>query len=71
MNPTHYAPIIIRSDVPNDWERKFLASIIAMERKGKPISERQANVLRRIVRRFQEATMRDDEVVENDATSIS
>lgn len=59
----HYAPIIIRSSVPTDWERKFLASLIAAERKGRALSARQAEILDRIVRRFQDETMRD-EVIE-------
>lgn len=56
----HYAPIIIRSSVPTDWERKFLASIIAAERKGHPLTARQAEVLNRIVAKFQDETMRED-----------
>lgn len=56
----HYAPIIIRSSVPTDKERKFLASIIAAERKGRPITSKQADWLGAIVRRFQAATMRDE-----------
>lgn len=56
----HYAPIIIRSAVPNDWERKFLASIITAWRKGLPLSPRQDATLNRIVKRFQERTMRGD-----------
>jgi hypothetical protein len=59
----HYARIIIRSSVPTDWERKFLASIIAAERRGAALSAKQADTLNRIVRKFQDATMRD-EVVE-------
>lgn len=61
----HYAPIIVRSGVPTDWERKFCASIIAAERKGKALTARQAEVLDQIVAKFQAATMRDDgEVVD-------
>ena len=61
----HYAPIIIRSSVPTPKERKFLASLIAAERKGRPITPRQADWLGAIVRRFQAETMRgDDEVVQ-------
>lgn len=56
----HYAPIIIRSSIPTDWERKFLASIIAAARKGRALTEKQATILDRIVRRFQDATMRED-----------
>lgn len=60
----HYAPIIIRSSVPTDRERTFLASLIAQERKGRPLTERQAEWLGAIVRRFQDATMRDEGVIE-------
>ncbi len=56
----HYAPIIIRSSIPTEAERKFLASIIAAERKGRPLTVKQADWLGAIVRRFQEATMRDE-----------
>ena len=62
---THYAPIIVRSDVPTEWERKFCASIIAARRKGRAMSEKQREVMARIVGKFQDATMRDDgQVVE-------
>jgi hypothetical protein len=57
----HYAPIIIRSSVPTDRERKFLASIIAAERKGRLLTAKQADWLNAIVRRFQRETMRDGE----------
>ncbi len=61
----HYAPIIVRSSVPTDWERKFLASIIAKTRKGKVLTERQGEVLGKIVDKFKAATMRqDDEVID-------
>lgn len=56
----HYAPIIVRSSVPTDWERKFCASVIAQERKGKPMTEKQEQVMERIVKKFQDATMRDE-----------
>lgn len=55
----HYAPIIVRSSFPTDRERKFLASLIAAERKGRALTERQAGWLGDIVRRFQEAMMRE------------
>ncbi|MFP5510766.1 MAG: hypothetical protein ACLGIP_16665 [Alphaproteobacteria bacterium] len=61
---SHYAPIIVRSSVPTEWERKFCASIIAQERKGRAMTERQQEVMGRIVRKFQDATMRDDGVTE-------
>lgn len=55
-----YAPIIIRSSIPTDWERKFLASLIAAERKGRALTAKQADILARIVAKFQDATMRED-----------
>ena len=55
----HWARIIIRSDMPTDKERKFLASIIAAENRGRALTERQADWLGAIVRRFQRETMRD------------
>lgn len=59
----HYAPIIVRSSIPTDWERKFCASIIAAERKGRALTPKQEEVLGRIVKKFQDATLRDDGVV--------
>jgi hypothetical protein len=56
----HWAPIIIRSSLPTDKERKFLASIIAAERKGRPLTVKQADWLGAIVRRFQRETMGDE-----------
>jgi hypothetical protein len=56
----HYAPIIVRSAIPTDWERKFCASIIAADRKGRALTQKQAEVLDRIVAKFQDATMRED-----------
>lgn len=58
----HYAPIIIRSAIPTPRERKFLALIIAAERKGRPLTEKQAGWLGAIVRRFQRETMREEGV---------
>ncbi len=59
----HYAPIIIRTGMVSEKERKFLASIIAKERRGEPLTDKQAGWLNSIVRRFQGATMRDDDAV--------
>jgi hypothetical protein len=56
----HYCPIIIRSSTPTDWERKFMASLIAAERKGRALTWKQAATLDRIVAKFQDATMRED-----------
>lgn len=64
MTLSHYAPIIVRSSVPTDWERKFCASVIAAERKGRPMTDKQERVMERIVRKFQDATMRDEGLTE-------
>ena len=61
----HYAPIIVRSSVPTDKERQFLASIIVQGRRGRALSQKQTDWLAAIVDKFQQATMRDDgQVVE-------
>ena len=59
----NYARIIIRSAMPNEKERKFLASIIKAENKGLALTQRQADWLGALVRRFQREFMRD-EVIE-------
>lgn len=59
----HWARIIIRSAMPNDKERKFLASIIKAENEGRALTQKQADWLGAIVRRFQRDFMRD-EVIE-------
>lgn len=56
----HYAPIIIRSAMPTPKERKFLASIIKAENQGRALTQRQADWLGALVRRFQRETMRDE-----------
>ncbi len=56
----HYAPIIVSSTFPSGRERKFLVSLIATQRRGAALTERQAGWLSAIVRRFQDSTMRDD-----------
>ena len=58
----HYARIIIRSAMPNEKERKFLASIIKAENQGRALTQRQADWLGALVRRFQRDFMRDDVV---------
>ena len=55
----HWARIIIHSDMPTDKERKFLASIIQAENRGRALTVKQADWLGAIVRRFQRETMRD------------
>lgn len=60
-----YMPHIVRSGGVSAWERKFAASIIARTRKGafRPSAKQLAH-MRRIVRGFQERTLREDDVVE-------
>lgn len=60
IDQRHYAPIIVRSSMPTPKERKFLASIIKAENLGRPITQRQADWLGAIVRRFQREHMRDE-----------
>lgn len=61
--PTHYLPILVRDDGVTDWERKFCASLIRQQRRGRGLSEKQAWTLRGIVERFQLRALRD-EVIE-------
>jgi hypothetical protein len=56
---SHYAPIIVRAEGISDWERKFCASIIAQQRKGRALSDKQLACMAKIVTRFQDAVMRD------------
>lgn len=56
--PTQYLPILVRDGGVTDFERKFCASLIRQTRAGRAPSERQAAVLRGIVERFQEKSMR-------------
>jgi hypothetical protein len=61
----HYPEIIIRSSVPTDKERQFLASLIAQKRRGRAFTVKQCDWLGAIVRRFKREVMRDDgQVVE-------
>lgn len=60
---TQYLEPLVRSSVVTDWERKFCASLIAQTRKGRILSAAQSQTLGKIVRKFQDATMRDDDRV--------
>jgi hypothetical protein len=53
MPPFH----IICSRLPTVCLSQFLASVIAIERKGRPLTDRQAEVLANIVRRFHGTTL--------------
>lgn len=59
--PTQYLPILVRDGGVTDWERKFCASLIAQQRRGRAITPKQAEMLTRIVSQFQERAMRDEE----------
>lgn len=57
-----YMPIIVRASGVTEWERKFCASIISKSRSAKfTPSEKQCAVMDRLVNKFQDLTMRDDE----------
>lgn len=58
-----YMPILVRTSDVTDWERKFCASIIAQSRRGRPPSEKQIGVMRRLVDKFKD-TLRGGAVVE-------
>ena len=55
-----YMPILVRSSEVTEWERNFCASIIHQTRgSGRPPSDKQIGIMRRLVAKFQ-ATMRQD-----------
>ena len=54
-----YMPILVRSSEVTEWERSFCASIIRQTHAGRPPSEKQIGVMRRMVEKFK-ATMRED-----------
>jgi len=56
-----YMPIVVRAATTKPEDRKFAASIIAQERRGRAVTERQVYRMRRIVERFKDLQMRDDE----------
>lgn len=55
-----YMPIVVRTADVSEWERKFCASIIWQDRKGRTPTEKQIGVMRRIVRAFQDRELRDE-----------
>ena len=62
-NLLHYMPIIVRAPDLSDWERTFCASMIRRSKRAAfTPSDKQRGVMRRIVREFQEAMLRDDDV---------
>lgn len=66
-NLLHYVPILIRSDL-SDWEREFCISIAGRMKRGTfTPSEKQIDVLRRLVSEFQTATMQDAPIIEGGA----
>lgn len=59
-NLLHYMPIIIRSAVLSEFDRKFCASVIGRSKRGHFIpSGKQLSIMRRLVARFQAETMGD------------
>jgi len=63
--PTQYLPILVRDGGVTDWERKFCASLIAQQRRGRAITPKQAATLQRIVAAFQDRVMREEtEIIE-------
>jgi hypothetical protein len=60
---TNWLPILVRSNV-TEWERNFLASLIAQTRAGRRLSAKQATTLRRIKSDFQAASLREDSIIE-------
>jgi len=66
--PTQYLTILVRDGGVTDWERTFCASLIAQQRRGRRITDKQATTLNRIVSAFQARAMRDDpDVIERRA----
>lgn len=67
-NLLHFVPIVMRSETVNDWERQFLISIAGRMKRGafQP-SQKQLPILRRIVERFKDATLRDELIEGDDA----
>lgn len=59
--PTQYLPILVRDGGVTDWERKFCASLIAQQRRGRALTLKQSESLTRIVSKFQARALRDDE----------
>ena len=57
----HYLPILVRSGIVSDWERKFCASLIRQTNRGKALTDKQAATLARIVKRFMADAMQPDD----------
>jgi hypothetical protein len=60
---THWLPILVRGDV-SDRERAFCASLIAQTRRGRRLSQKQADWLCRIRDAFQRRQIDQQDVVE-------
>ena len=58
--PTQYLPILVRDGGVTEWERSFCASLIKQQRAGRAMSDKQAEHLAKIVARFQERALRED-----------
>lgn len=61
-----YMPLAVRSSAVTDWERKFCASIIARNRKGRfEPTAKQIETMRGIADKFRDQYMRDDAITED------
>lgn len=57
-----YMPIVVRSETPTEWERKFCASMIRQNNRGAfDPSEKQISIMQRIVSKFQKDAMLGDD----------
>lgn len=64
----HYMPILVRDSGVSEWERNFAASIIARSRRSNfEPTEKQINVMSRMVDAFQQRSMSADVIDEGDA----
>lgn len=53
-----YMPHVVRASTTSPPDRIFAASIIAQQRKGRPVTDRQVWRMRRMVERFRDMHMR-------------
>ena len=55
-DPLTYVPLLVRSDLVNDWERKFCISIAGRMKRGATVlTKKQEQVLVRLADRFRDA----------------
>lgn len=60
----NYLPILVRDGGVTEWERQFCASLIAQQRRGRPLSAKQQATLSRIAEAFKRRSLSGDEVLE-------